>query len=84
MAQKILRRRKRPTKAKDVLPQNITVAMDVATKRLQRASGVLTAIVFLAEEGADIDLAPCAICARDQIDRAIEGLAPLIKQGGVS
>lgn len=84
MAQKILRRRKRPTKAKDVLPDRTTVAIDVATKRLQRAAGVLTAIVFLAEEGADIDLAPCAICARDQIDRAVEGLAPLLKQGGVS
>lgn len=84
MAQSIVRRRKRPTKAKDVLPESITVTIDVATKRLQRAAGVLTAIVFLAEEGADLDLSPVAICARDSIDRVIEGLASLLKQGGAS
>jgi hypothetical protein len=85
MASAIVRRRKRPTKkAKDVLPESAVLAIDMALKRLARANGVLTAIVFCADEGADIDLSPVAICARDSIDRVITGLASILKQGGAA
>lgn len=76
---------KRPTKkAQNVLPEHVVTQIDVALKQLARANGVLTAIVFCADEGADIDLSPVAICARDSIDRVIAGLASVIKQGGAS
>lgn len=76
---------KRPTKkAADALPEHVVTQIDIALKRLARANGVLTAIVFCAEEGADIDLSPVAICARDSIDRVIAGLSSIIKQGGAS
>lgn len=76
-------RRKRPTKAKDALPENVVARLDIALKRLARVNGVLTAIVFCADEGADIDLSPVAVCTRDSIDRVIDGLASITKRGGV-
>lgn len=75
---------RKPTKAADALPESAAVAIGIALDRLARANGVLTAIVFCADEGADIDLSPVAICARDSIDRVIAGLASIIKQGGAS
>lgn len=73
--------RKARKAAASPVPASVVVQIEVALKRLARANGVLTAIVFCADEGADIDLSPVAICARDSIDRVIAGLASIIKQG---
>ena len=68
MAKVILRRRKR-------LSKEVPPHLDVALRRLARVNGLLTAAAFCADEGAELDLGPVCIAARDAVDRVIEDLA---------
>lgn len=55
----------------------VPIATEVAVARLERAIAILSCLAFAADEGAELDLGPVAIAARDLIDKVIHDLAPL-------
>ena len=62
-----------------LLPVSTATGIKVAQVRLRRAQDVLSALAFCADQEAELSLGPVAVAARDQIDRALDGLAEIVK-----
>ena len=79
MAKAILPARKPGHQPRTSRPPKIETAIQLAQIRLRRAQDVLSALAFCADQEAELSLGPVAVAAREQIDRALDGLAELAK-----
>lgn len=79
MARTILRRRVRAKQPRVPISLPILTGIQAAQARLRRAQDVLSALAFCADQEAELSLGPVAVAARDQIDRALDGLAEIMK-----
>lgn len=68
--------------APPMLPESELRKLEVVEIRLHRATDVLTAIDHIATVGTgEVNLGALAIAARDLIDRVLDDLAPLRREG---